>query len=154
MEIQFALINNWNPDKEIIKYLMPNDYIADILQQIFVSIFIVFEAIGPNIIDIRLYFNSVNNTKMYLMNSTQRENQMSKAYRNKLIKDCFKVASLIVGLKCISYLVTKDSWSMPFYLAKYCEINNIKVKSILLIFSLDLCLSASSDLGFNLVIFS
>lgn len=45
---------------------------------------------------------------MYLMNSTQREKQMNKAYYNKLLKDGFKVLSIIVGLKAISYALTKD----------------------------------------------
>ena len=39
------------------------------------------------------------------MNSTQRENQMSKAYRNKMVLDGLKVAALIVGLKTLSYVL-------------------------------------------------
>ena len=42
------------------------------------------------------------------MNSSQREDQVSKAYRDKIIKDLFKVSFMVIGLKVASVVFNKD----------------------------------------------
>lgn len=44
---------------------------------------------------------------MFLMNSSNRQDQVSKAHRDKIIKDVFKVCFMVVGLKLAAYAVKK-----------------------------------------------
>ena len=45
---------------------------------------------------------------MFLMNSSQREDQVSKLYRDKIVKDVFKVALMVIGLKVACAVFNKD----------------------------------------------
>ena len=45
---------------------------------------------------------------MFLMNSSQREDQVSKQYRDRIIKDVFKVAFMVIGLKIASSVFNKQ----------------------------------------------
>jgi len=46
---------------------------------------------------------------MHMMTSNQRQDKVKKDYRKKLAQDLFKVAALVVGLKCLSYAITKET---------------------------------------------
>lgn len=46
---------------------------------------------------------------MFLMNTSQRQDQINKAHRHKIINDLFKVAGMVVTLKVVSHLVMSRS---------------------------------------------
>ena len=45
---------------------------------------------------------------MFLMNSSQREDQVSKQYRDRIIKDVFKVSFMVIGLKIACAIFNKE----------------------------------------------
>ena len=39
------------------------------------------------------------------MNSSQRQDQVNKVYRDKIVQDLFKVGMMVLGLKIVAYAV-------------------------------------------------